>query len=440
MARKHSHDETPDLFGFDFTPAITVAESIAQNRQTCFADVAGNRKEVNDNEVALCEIPVIDNDFSSEDIAQFAPIKAAEPEAIERTPPRPNDAEGSAAASSSVQDAEPSAEPKVRILPDITKVQQAHLKGSNVDANIEAIKFIQSGRPVANEEDASCLALYSGWGDRSEGIFKHAASAYEDGETENRWLREANEKVLKGADGKAYRFLKEHLDDAAFERERASVTTAYLTPPDVVSSIHEMVMRLGFKPNRKMSVLEPACSTGLFLWGGDPAMLDCRITACDINPTSLAICDAILEGTSCAKRNAKAEDFKEHPDVDGLYDLILGNFPFSGVRPYDPAYASLDLKLHDYFMAKSFKLLREGGLLAIVTSTTTLDGRGILKAHLFDSGFKLIFACRLPGGTFGTTESPADLIIATKRAEPQIDTPAWLDSTSEIPEVIFGGG
>ncbi len=443
MARKRSIDSTPFLFGFDFTPASTVAESIEELDKPIFGKEPELLKESPNEAIALGKISIIDNDSRYDILLSPAtsvadvPIKAAEPEAIGQTSPRPNDAEGSAAAFT--PPVESPSTPRLRILPELAKVQTAHARGSNVDANIAAIKFIQSGRPVANEEEATCLAMYSGWGDRSEGIFKHSASAYEDRDEENRWLKEANDKQLRSPDGRAYRFLKEHLDDAAFERERASLTTAYLTPPDIVSAIHEMVVRLGFKPSRKMSILEPACSTGLFLWGGDPTMLDCRITAYDLNPTGLTICNAILEGASCVKRNVKAEDFKNHPDAEGLYDLILGNFPFSSVKPYDPAYASLDLKLHDYFMTKSFKLLRKGGLLAVVTSTTTLDGRGRLKSHLFDNGFRLVFACRLPGGTFGTTESPADIIIATKRAEPQIDTPAWLDSTSEIPDAIFSG-
>lgn len=410
MARRRVCDSTPDLFEFDFSTGATVADSLEEAKK------------------------------STPPRLETVQIELAEPEVmLAVAPPCLSKAEGSATASSKIDEGEAPPAPVQRILPDIARVQAVHSRGSNVEANIAALKFIRSGRPVANAEEATCLALYSGWGDRAEGIFKRAASAYEDADTDYEWLRAANEKMLRSPDGKAYKFLKESLDEAAFEREQASVTTAYLTPPDIVAAIHEMVLRLGFNPGPRKTILEPACSTGLFLWGGNPAMLDCKISAYELNPSSLAICDALLEGAGCKKRNAKAEDFRNHPDAPGAYDLILGNFPFSSVKPYDPAYAALDLKLHDYFMAKCFKLLRKGGLLAAITATNTLDGRGRLKAHLFDNGFKLIFACRLPSGTFGTTESPADLIIAGKSSEPQLETPAWLDTTPELPESLFQG-
>ncbi|TIT84935.1 MAG: lactate dehydrogenase, partial [Mesorhizobium sp.] len=119
-------------------------------------------------------------------------------------------------------------------------------------------------------------------------------------------------------------------------------------------------------------------------------------------------------------------------ELPASFDLAIGNPPFSA-RPVrsDPAYRSLGLRLHDYFIVKALGLLKPGGLAAFVTSHGTLDkADSMCRKHIAKSA-DLIAALRLPEGSFRAdagTDVVVDILFLRKRkaGDPEGDL-AWLD-------------
>ena len=58
---------------------------------------------------------------------------------------------------------------------------------------------------------------------------------------------------------------------------------------------------------------------------------------------------------------------------DNSFDVAIGNIPFGDFGVIDKKYSSQNLKIHDYFFVKSLDKVRDGGVVAFVTSKGTLD-------------------------------------------------------------------
>jgi N12 class adenine-specific DNA methylase len=114
------------------------------------------------------------------------------------------------------------------------------------------------------------------------------------------------------------------------------------------------------------------------------------------------------------------------------FDLAIGNPPFSDrtVRS-DPAFRSLTLRLHDFFIVKAIDRLKAGGLAAFVTSHGTMD-KGDTRARQHLAGMAdLIAAIRLPEGSLRAaagTDVVVDILFFRKRQANEVPRPpAWLD-------------
>lgn len=61
---------------------------------------------------------------------------------------------------------------------------------------------------------------------------------------------------------------------------------------------------------------------------------------------------------------------------DSFFDLAIGNVPFGQYQVTDRQYDKLHFQIHDYFLAKTVDKLRVGGIMAFITTSGTMDGRG----------------------------------------------------------------
>jgi len=107
--------------------------------------------------------------------------------------------------------------------------------------------------------------------------------------------------------------------------------------------------------------------------------------------------------------------------LPGGFDLAIGNPPFADrIVRADPTTADMDLRLHDYFIARSIARLRPGGLALFVTSTGTMDKSStVARAHIATMA-DLIGAVRLPEGSMRATagtEVVIDVLVFQRRAE-----------------------
>jgi adenine-specific DNA methylase len=84
---------------------------------------------------------------------------------------------------------------------------------------------------------------------------------------------------------------------------------------------------------------------------------------------------------------------------------------------HDPRYNALSLSIHNYFIAKSLDLVKEGGVLCLITSPSTMDSKNAKFREYLAKKSELITAFRLPSEAFKTssnTEVSADVLILKK--------------------------
>lgn len=74
--------------------------------------------------------------------------------------------------------------------------------------------------------------------------------------------------------------------------------------------------------------------------------------------------------------------------------------PFGSYKAADRKYDRHNFMIHDYFIAKSLDLVRPGGVVAVVTSSGTLDKQNPAVRQYIANRADLLGAIRLPDNAF----------------------------------------
>lgn len=136
--------------------------------------------------------------------------------------------------------------------------------------------------------------------------------------------------------------------------------------------------------------------------------------------------------------------FEQNTFQNGCFDVAVGNVPFGDLGFVDSVHGTS--KLHDYFFAESLDKLKNGGVMAFVTSAGTLDKRDETIRQMLADKADLIGVIRLPGGKNGAfknnagTEVTTDIIFLQKhegKSVPEMtDVPDWVhigETTDGLP-------
>ena len=108
--------------------------------------------------------------------------------------------------------------------------------------------------------------------------------------------------------------------------------------------------------------------------------------------------------------------------TDDYFDAAIGNPPFADTPLTDGSGRKhlSGLSVHNYFFAKSVDHLREGGVLAMVVTSSFLDARGDRARRYIAERTRFLGAIRLPNNAFSknaNTEVTTDIIFLQKRPE-----------------------
>ena len=212
-------------------------------------------------------------------------------------------------------------------------------------------------------------------------------------------------------------------DDREFKRYmdslQASVLTAYYTPKHVVEAISQTLQQSGVEPQR---FLDPSAGSGAFVdaftW---------------VNPHGerIAFEKDALTGLILSKlylqTDVHIEGFEKiATDYQDYFDVAASNIPFGDISVADPVYATSDniaykksvSAIHNYFFLKGLDAVREGGIVAFITSQGVMNGKSPFVRMELMKRADLVTALRLPNNTFtdsANTEVGSDLIILQKR-------------------------
>lgn len=273
-------------------------------------------------------------------------------------------------------------------------------KKARIKANISAIEIVNELRDYsrkANEAEKLILAKYSGWGGLSEVFDYHS----------NEFAKERN-------------MLWSLLSETDFRSARESSLTAYYTPPAIINAIYRRLQSFGFEGGK---VLEPCCGIGNFM-GASPYGSKVKFTAIEKDNMSGKIAkylypDAKVSISGFEKIKIKNESF----------DVAVGNVPFGEFEVYDSEYKDNNYKIHDYFFNKSIDKVKDGGIVAFITSSGTLDKVSPAAREEINSKADFIGAVRLPNNVFSNTSVTTDIIFLKKRNEGEPINTEWLTAS-----------
>lgn len=293
--------------------------------------------------------------------------------------------------------------------------------------NIKAIELLhQLEREKRNPEPAEkqILAQYVGWGAIPQVFDRINSQRYEQfldlpkHDQETSWRQHSFKEAIAWGKKwhKHHTRVKKLLTREQWERAAMSTLNAHYTSRDVIShGLWGVAERLGFAGGR---VLENSAGIGHVIGLMPDAIAEnSRVTAVELDEIS---------GRMLAKLYPQAtvfqEGFETAPLRNNTFDLVIGNVPFAKEGPVDKRYPNFSL--HNYFYARSFDLLRPGGLMVAITSDSTMDSAASLKFREWaNQRVDLVGAMRLPNNAFkenAGTEVTTDILIFRKR-----DGGAW---------------
>ena len=275
-------------------------------------------------------------------------------------------------------------------------------------ANMEAIHLLQTlekEERLATPEEQEILSRYVGWG----GI----PQAFE--ENNSSWADE-------------YLELKNTLSPEEYSAARASTLNAFYTSPTVIRSMYDALENMGLKQG---NILEPSCGVGNFMGLIPESMSKTNMYGVELDPVSGRIAKQLYQ-----KNKIAVQGFEETSYPDSFFDCVIGNVPFGAYQVSDRRYDRHHFMIHDYFIAKSLDLVRPGGVVAVVTSSGTMDKQNPAVRQYIANRAELLGAIRLPNNAFqrnANTSVVSDILFFQKRDRASIEEPEWLN-LKETPE------
>ena len=202
---------------------------------------------------------------------------------------------------------------------------------------------------------------------------------------------------------------------------KQSVLTAFYTPSAVTEALTDVLKEHQIIPEK---VLEPSAGIGAFV----DSVLDNNPKA-DIMAFEKDLLTGKILRHLHPEQKVRIEGFEkiEKPFND-YFDLAISNIPFGDVAVFDPSYTAMKgmkalvtRRIHNYFFVKALDTVRDGGLVAFITSQGVLNAKNNSAARfMMIYHADLVSAIRLPNNLFtenANTEVGSDLIILQKNSQ-----------------------
>lgn len=262
---------------------------------------------------------------------------------------------------------------------------------------IQTLKQIESEDRTATPEEQEILSKYVGWGGLAQAF---------DSENEQ-WSKE-------------FAQLSDALTPKEYEDARKSVLDSFFTSPAIIDGIYEALDKFGFNGG---NLLEPSCGVGNFLGKMPSEMAEhTNIYGVEIDSISGRIAKQLYPDADIQITGFENTNFQ-----NGSFDVAVGNVPFGDLNFPDKQYGTT--KLHDFFFAQTLDKVKEGGIVAFVTSKGTLDKKDESFRRQLAEKADLVGAVRLPNTAFKAnagTEVTSDILFLQKRSALPEELPDWV--------------
>ena len=297
-------------------------------------------------------------------------------------------------------------------------------KKEHLRANIEAIKTVfalHREQRTATPEERTVLEAYTGFG-----ALKCILSPANTMEDIARWNK--SELELFPLVMELHRTIRDNTSSESqyksyMQSLKNSVMTAFYTPALVVREIAASLREAGIVPKR---ILDPSAGMGEFIRSFDTIAAE--------GHTTFGFEKDILTGQMLSalhpKDKIRIRGFEEiETKLNGSFDVVSSNIPFGDVAVFDPVFSKTAesarkvarMSLHNYFFVKGVDMLREGGVLAFITSQGVMNAPSNepIREWLMNNS-RLVSAVRLPNNLFSEnagTEVGSDLIVLQKQSD-----------------------
>mgnify|MGYP000357390191 FL=1 len=274
---------------------------------------------------------------------------------------------------------------KEETIPD--KLSPSERLNNNLEA-ILMLNRIERGERDLDITAQEVLARYVGWGGLAD-VF--------DEEKGGQWKE-------------ARSFLKENLSQAEYEAARESTLTSFYTPKTVIDGVYKTLSDMGFKQG---NILEPSMGIGNFIGNIPDEMNKSKFYGVELDSVSGRIGKLLYPESDIQIKGLEETSFSNN-----FFDAIIGNVPFGEYKVNDREYNKNNFLIHDYFFAKSIDKVRNGGIIAFITSSGTMDKKDESVRRYLAARAEFLGAIRLPNDTFkgvAGTEVTSDIIFLKKR-------------------------
>ena len=285
--------------------------------------------------------------------------------------------------------------------------------------NIEAIRtafILDREQRTATTEERAILQRYCGFGGLK--CILNPAKELTDAV---RWAKSDLE--LFAPTVELHRLIRENSkDETEYKRFvdslKASVLTAFYTPKEITDTIADVLADYSVRPAR---MLEPSAGVGVFVGS---------VLRHSPNADVMAFEKDLLTGTILRhlypdqKMRTCGFEKIERP-FNNYFDLAVSNIPFGDIAVFDAEFQRSDSfgrrsaqkAIHNYFFLKGLDAVRDGGIVAFITSQGVLNSTKTSVRNELFSQADLVSAIRLPNNLFtdnAGTEVGSDLIVLQK--------------------------
>nr|WP_242677949.1 Eco57I restriction-modification methylase domain-containing protein [Helicobacter pylori] len=263
---------------------------------------------------------------------------------------------------------------------------KANIKAIRLLKELQAKQEILKGGYYATLKEQEILAQFSGWGGL-ESYFKKAQRPEE--------FKELNALLTKDE----------------FRRAYSSTRDSYYTPKLVIDSIYQALDQLGFNnDNHQKEIFEPSLGTGKFI-AHAPSDKNYRFMGTELDPISANISQFLYPNQVI--QNTALENHFFYQD----YDAFVGNPPYGNHKVYSSNDAELSNEsVHNYFLGKAIKELKDDGIGAFVVSSWFMDAKNPKMREHIAKNATFLGAIRLPNSVFKATgaEVTSDIVFFKK--------------------------